>query len=102
NTRRGSRNNIAFHYDLGNAFYKQWLDAGMQYSSALYETGRETLEEAQANKLAAVLDLADAQAGQRVLEIGCGWGGLATLLAHAGANVTGLTLSKEQLAHAQQ
>lgn len=102
NTRRGSRHNIAFHYDLGNAFYALWLDAGMQYSSALYASGRETLEEAQAAKLRAVLDLLDARPGQQVLEIGCGWGGLATQLAsECGARVTGLTLSREQLAHAQ-
>lgn len=102
NTRRGSRRNIAFHYDLGNAFYAQWLDAGMQYSSALYDSGHETLEEAQAAKLRMVTDLLDVRAGQRVLEIGCGWGGLAGRLASGGAHVTGLTLSKEQLAHAQQ
>lgn len=102
NTRRGSRHNIAFHYDLGNAFYAQWLDPSMQYSSALYATGRETLEEAQAAKLDAVLRLLDAPAGARVLEIGCGWGTLATTLAQrSGARVTGLTLSTEQLAHAQ-
>jgi cyclopropane-fatty-acyl-phospholipid synthase len=102
NTRRGSRHNIAFHYDLGNAFYAQWLDPSMQYSSALYATGRETLEEAQAAKLDAVLRLLDVPAGARVLEIGCGWGTLATTLAQrSGARVTGLTLSTEQLAHAQ-
>jgi len=101
NTRRGSKQNISFHYDLGNAFYAQWLDKGMQYSSALYQTGGESLEEAQSTKLRTILDLLDTRPGQQVLEIGCGWGGLATLLAHCRARVTGLTLSKEQLAHAQ-
>jgi len=121
NTRRGSRHNIAFHYDLGNDFYAQWLDAGMQYSSGLYATNppvihatnppvipalsrdpAQSLEEAQAAKLSVVLDLLDVQAGHKVLEIGCGWGGLAALIAHCRAHVTGLTLSQEQLAHAQQ
>lgn len=103
NTRRGSRHNIAFHYDLGNAFYAQWLDEGMQYSSALHATGHESLEQAQAAKLDKVLELLATPAGARVLEIGCGWGGLAARLAETPAvHVTGLTLSREQLAHAQQ
>jgi cyclopropane-fatty-acyl-phospholipid synthase len=102
NTRRGSRHNIAFHYDLGNAFYARWLDDAMQYSSALYETGRESLEQAQAAKLQRILALVDAPDGARVLEIGCGWGRLGALLARKPATrVTGLTLSKEQLAHAR-
>jgi cyclopropane-fatty-acyl-phospholipid synthase len=102
NTRRGSRQNISFHYDLGNAFYAQWLDASMLYSSALYPTGRETLEEAQELRLDAIVRLLDTPPGARVLEIGCGWGALAAAVAqrHA-AHVTGLTLSTEQLAHAQ-
>lgn len=103
NTRRGSRHNIAFHYDLGNAFYAQWLDEGMQYSSAIYEDAEASLEQAQDAKLRAIADLVDARPGDRVLEIGCGWGGLATRLARErGAHVTGLTLSTEQLAHARQ
>lgn len=102
NTRRGSRQNIAFHYDLGNAFYAQWLDASMLYSSALYPTGRETLEEAQELRLDAIVRLLDTPRGARVLEIGCGWGALAAHVAQRhGAHVTGLTLSTEQLAHAQ-
>lgn len=102
NTRRGSRQNISFHYDLGNAFYAQWLDASMLYSSALYPTGRETLEEAQELRLDAIVRLLDTPRGARVLEIGCGWGALAAHVAQRhGAHVTGLTLSTEQLAHAQ-
>jgi cyclopropane-fatty-acyl-phospholipid synthase len=101
NSRRGSRRNIAFHYDLGNAFYRLWLDAGMTYSSALFEAPEQGLEAAQEAKIARVLDLLELQPGARVLEIGCGWGGLAEAMAGRGARVVGLTLSAEQLAHAQ-
>jgi cyclopropane-fatty-acyl-phospholipid synthase len=98
NTRRGSRRNIEAHYDLGNDFYAAWLDAGMSYSSALYTDSEMTLEAAQAQKQARVLALLKARAGQHVLEIGCGWGGLAALLAaEAGVTVTGVTLSPAQL-----
>ena len=103
NTRRGSRRNIAFHYDLGNDFYAQWLDPALIYSSALYTTGDESLEAAQAAKLERILALLDLQAGSTVLEIGCGWGALAsTLAARHRVRVTGLTLSTEQLSHAQR
>lgn len=98
NTRRGARRNIEAHYDLGNDFYAAWLDAGMSYSSALYTDADMTLEAAQAQKQARVLALLKARAGQHVLEIGCGWGGLAALLAaEAGVRVTGVTLSPAQL-----
>jgi cyclopropane-fatty-acyl-phospholipid synthase len=102
NTRRGSRRNIAAHYDLGNAFYSHWLDRGMNYSSALYRRGDETLEEAQEAKLDRAISLLEIAGGERVLEIGCGWGGLAERLVrdHRCA-VTGLTLSTEQLAYAR-
>lgn len=103
NTRRRSRQNIAFHYDLGNAFYANWLDRSMLYSSALYETGEETLEQAQAAKLEAILQLLDTPANAPVLEVGIGWGTLAATLARRhGAQVTGLTLSREQLVYARQ
>ena len=107
NTRRGSRQNISFHYDMGNAFYAQWLDPQMIYSSALYREGGhgggQTLEEAQAAKIDRIVELLDLRAGSKVLEIGCGWGGLALALAQRRkAHVTGLTLSTEQLAHARQ
>jgi len=101
NTRSGSRRNIEAHYDLGNEFYGHWLDETMTYSSALYLTGRESLEEAQAVKIARIADLLGAGEGQSVLEIGCGWGALACALARKGAQVTGLTLSPAQLAHAR-
>ena len=101
NSRRGSRKNIAFHYDLGNDFYRLWLDPGMTYSSALYRADSETLEQAQENKLDRIAELLTAPQGCEILEIGCGWGALAARLAKAGASVRGVTLSTEQLAHAR-
>ena len=80
NTRRGSRRNIAAHYDLGNEFYRQWLDPGMTYSAALFSRASQTLEEAQKAKLDRVISLLDLAGGERVLEIGCGWGSLAERL----------------------
>lgn len=105
NTREGSRRNIHAHYDLGNAFYTLWLDPSMTYSSALFDgSPSQTLEDAQRAKyrrLLAELKLDDEAAN--VLEIGCGWGGFAELAARENhALVTGLTLSTEQLAFAQQ
>lgn len=103
NTRRGSRRNIAAHYDLGNEFYRLWLDPSMTYSSALYSSPGERLEDAQRAKLDRVIDLLGLGGGERILEIGCGWGGLAErIIERTGSHVTGLTLSTEQLAHAQQ
>lgn len=99
NTRRGSRRNIAAHYDLGNDFYARWLDAGMNYSSALYRA-EETLELAQIAKLDRAAALLDLSGSEHVLEIGCGWGALAErLIEQHHARVDGLTLSSEQLAH---
>ena len=100
NTRSGSRRNIAAHYDLGNSFCQAWLDAGMNYSSAIY-TGEDTLEDAQSRKLDHVIALLGLDGGERVLEIGCGWGSLAARIVSNGCHVTGLTLSREQLAYAQ-
>ena len=103
NTRRGSRRNIAAHYDLGNEFYRQWLDPGMTYSAALFSRASQTLEEAQKAKLDRVISLLDLAGGERVLEIGCGWGSLAErLMDRHSCTVTGLTLSAEQLACAQR
>jgi len=126
NTRSGSRHNIAAHYDLGNRFYERWLDDSMLYSSAMYdEPGNEScgerrdgtgavgrdahvdvdvdsLERAQARRLDRIVELLDLRAGQRVLEIGCGWGTLAATLAkRCGVEVVGVTLSTEQLRFAQ-
>ncbi|MEE4379331.1 MAG: cyclopropane-fatty-acyl-phospholipid synthase family protein [Candidatus Competibacteraceae bacterium] len=102
NTKTGSRRNIAYHYDLGNDFYRLWLDVTMTYSSAVFEREDDSLEQAQHNKYQRLLTMLDAKPGQRALEIGCGWGGFACQAASAGLKVTGLTLSKQQLAWAQQ
>ena len=103
NSHRGSQRNIAFHYDLGNAFYRLWLDRSMSYSSALYHSDTESLEIAQQNKLNRVSELLDMSSGSKVLEIGCGWGGLAHLLAtNSGVDVTGVSLSTEQLEYARE
>jgi cyclopropane-fatty-acyl-phospholipid synthase len=101
NTRRGSRRNIAAHYDLGNEFYRQWLDAGMSYSSGMFSSVSKTLEQAQSAKLDRVVRLLELDGGERVLEIGCGWGGLAEQLLQKRCDLTGITLSTEQLAYAQ-
>ena len=97
NTRAQARRNIAAHYDLGNAFYRAWLDPTMTYSSALFEDGAATLQEAQKAKyrrLAAEIGIGPKD---HVLEIGCGWGGFAEIAAtEFGARVTGLTISQEQ------
>lgn len=102
NSKAGSRRNIAFHYDLGNKFYGCWLDSSMTYSSAFYENAGQSLEDAQNAKLSRILELLDLRGGENVLEIGCGWGALAVQLARAGAVVTGITLSSEQLTFARQ
>lgn len=104
NTRKGSRQNIAFHYDMGNGFYAQWLDASMLYSSGIYTSPATTLEEAQATKLQRILTLLELPPNADVLEIGCGWGALAQTLGHAvpHGQVTGVTLSTQQLQHARQ
>jgi cyclopropane-fatty-acyl-phospholipid synthase len=102
NTKRGSRKNIEAHYDLGNEFYKAWLDPSMLYSSALFDETTATLEAAQRNKLDRIRDKLDMNGGESVLEIGCGWGGLAVDLAETvEACVTGITLSPSQLAWAE-
>jgi cyclopropane-fatty-acyl-phospholipid synthase len=102
NDRRGSRRNIAFHYDLGNDFYRLWLDPGMTYSAAVFRDAEEPLAEAQERKYAEVLGRLGARPGERILEIGCGWGGFAEHAARRGLYVTGITLSREQLEHATQ
>jgi cyclopropane-fatty-acyl-phospholipid synthase len=101
NSRRGSRRNIEYHYDLGNDFYRLWLDPSMTYSSALF-AGNESLQAAQHNKYRRIAQMLGLKPGQRVLEIGCGWGGFAELAAREfGVQVHGITLSQEQLAWAR-
>jgi cyclopropane-fatty-acyl-phospholipid synthase len=103
NTRSGSRRNIHAHYDLGNDFYRLWLDPTMSYSAAWFDGDLDgDLAQAQRAKLRRALDASGIGRGGRLLEIGCGWGGLAELAAaERGAQVTGVTLSTEQLAWAQ-
>jgi cyclopropane-fatty-acyl-phospholipid synthase len=102
NSKKGSRRNIVAHYDLGNDFYKLWLDPTMSYSSAIFKDGMDgDLVQAQYAKYDRLIDAVGAQAGDHVLEIGCGWGGLAERAAQRGIKVTGITLSDEQLAWAQ-
>ncbi len=102
NSKSRARANIAFHYDLGNDFYRAWLDESMTYSSALFDPlPQGSLEEAQSRKIHALLDRLDLEPGQRLLEIGCGWGSLAEIAARDyGVEVVGLTLSSEQKAYA--
>jgi cyclopropane-fatty-acyl-phospholipid synthase len=101
NSATGSRRNIAFHYDLGNDFYRLWLDDSMTYSSALRVAPGQSLAAAQAEKLHHIVDLLDPKPGDAVLEIGCGWGALAARIGARGADVVGLTLSREQLGFAR-
>lgn len=104
NSRTGSRKNIHAHYDIGNDFYRLWLDPSMTYSSALFSHHpEETLHHAQTAKYRRIVEQLRLRAGDRVLEIGCGWGGFAEFAAKdAHVHVTGLTLSTEQLNYAQQ
>ncbi|GFH08373.1 amino_oxidase domain-containing protein, partial [Haematococcus lacustris] len=101
NTIEGSRRNIGEHYDAGNDMYRLFLDESMMYSCAMHAEG-DSLYEAQMRKLDAIIDAAGITAGQRVLEVGCGWGAFAIrAVQRTGCHVTGLTLSKEQLVEAE-
>ncbi|HRD76925.1 MAG TPA: cyclopropane-fatty-acyl-phospholipid synthase family protein [Hyphomicrobiaceae bacterium] len=101
NTYSGSRRNIAEHYDLGNAFYRLWLDPSMLYSSGIYTSDTASLEEAQAEKIGRILAALELLPEQSVLEVGCGWGALAAAMAERGARVRAITISAEQLAEAR-
>ena len=103
NSRRGSRKNIHAHYDLGNPFYRLWLDETMNYSSAWFDgDSTRNLVDAQNAKLQRALHECNLRSGQRLLEIGCGWGALVERAAlDLGVEVTGVTLSTEQLAYAR-
>ena len=104
NSRRGSAKNIHAHYDIGNPFYRLWLDETMNYSSAWFDGQTDRpMAEAQAAKVRRALRECQVRPGDRVLEIGCGWGALAEAAAgEFGASVTGVTLSGEQLEFARQ
>jgi cyclopropane-fatty-acyl-phospholipid synthase len=101
NTLERSQENIQAHYDLSNDFYRTFLDPSMTYSSALFTSPRESLEQAQHNKIDRMLDLAGVSEGDVILEIGSGWGALALRAAQRGCRVKTITLSKEQFAYAK-
>ncbi|QCO56072.1 class I SAM-dependent methyltransferase [Pseudorhodobacter turbinis] len=98
NTLRGSARNIRAHYDVGNEFYQLWLDDSMTYSSAIFTTGDDDLSRGQNRKYDRILDRLSG--GERVLEIGCGWGGFAARAADSGRHVTGLSISPSQKGYA--
>ena len=103
NSRSGSKRNIMAHYDLGNDFYRLWLDPSMSYSAAIYRQADDgSLETAQHAKYRRILNCLSAEPGQTVLEIGCGWGGFAELAVQHGLKTTGVTLSPAQLEWAQK
>ncbi|MCY7371557.1 MAG: cyclopropane-fatty-acyl-phospholipid synthase family protein [Polaromonas sp.] len=103
NTRANSQKNIHAHYDLGNAFYSLWLDGSMNYSAAIFETPETPMKQAQHAKVRRALKMAQVRPGDRVLEIGCGWGALAEMAAtEFDASIVGVTLSAEQLAWAKE
>ncbi len=104
NSRSGSRKNIHAHYDIGNDFYRLWLDPSMTYSSAVFSNGNmDSLQDGQVSKYRRILKQLNIRSGAKVLEIGCGWGGFAEVAAlEGGAHVHGLTLSTEQLQFARQ
>lgn len=102
NSKKGSQKNIHAHYDIGNSFYKLWLDPSMTYSSALFDQGSDDLFVAQKNKYENILKQTGAKAGDHILEVGCGWGGFMEHAAEKGIKVTGITLSEEQLEFARE
>lgn len=103
NSKRGSKRNILAHYDLGNSFYRRWLDPSMTYSSARFEQADFSLEAAQAAKYASLARKLALKPGHHVLEVGCGWGGFAEFAAsEVGAKVTAITISDQQHAFAAE
>ncbi len=103
NTKIGSKKNISHHYDLGNNFYKQWLDKSMTYSSGLFEQSSDDLYKAQLNKYIGIAEPLKLNDQSKLLEIGCGWGGFSTFVAKKyGANVKAITISKEQFNFASE
>ncbi|MEO4047528.1 cyclopropane-fatty-acyl-phospholipid synthase family protein [Pseudomonas sp. CAU 1711] len=103
NTRRGSRRNIAAHYDLGNALFEQFLDPTMMYSAAMFQSEQDSLEQAQLNKLERICQKLELKPDDHLLEIGTGWGSMALYAAsHYGCRVTTTTLSREQYEYTRQ
>lgn len=103
NSRKGSKKNIEAHYDLGNNFYKLWLDPSMTYSAAIFKHSEESLEEAQRNKYQRIIDTIKPKSSDHILEVGCGWGAFAIMAAsQTGCKVTCLTLSQEQYQYATE
>ena len=101
NSKTGSRKNISYHYDLGNSFYDKWLDRSMTYSSAYFERETDDLKTAQEAKYRRLAEMVGLKRGDRVLEIGCGWGGFAEFAAsHYDVHITGITISQEQYDYA--
>lgn len=102
NSVKGSKKNIHSHYDLGNDFYKLWLDQTMTYSSALFDQPGLSLLSAQERKYQNILDQLNLKDGDHILEVGCGWGGFMEYAAQKGVKVTGITISKEQFDFAKK
>jgi cyclopropane-fatty-acyl-phospholipid synthase len=102
NSLQNSKQNISYHYDLGNDFYALWLDSSMTYSSALFNNQETSLQQAQENKNQRIIDELQLSGGERLLEIGCGWGGFMQTALQNGAQIKGLTLSTEQRQYALQ
>lgn len=103
NTRNGSRKNIAAHYDLGNDFYKLWLDPSMMYSCAYFDAPDTPLDEAASEKIDRICRKLDLSADDSIVEIGTGWGGFAIHAArHYGCHVTTTTISRQQYEYAKQ
>jgi cyclopropane-fatty-acyl-phospholipid synthase len=103
NSREGSKRNIHAHYDLGNNFYRLWLDPTMSYSAALFDGEKsKSLEAAQSAKYERILAQIGAKQGDSILEIGCGWGGFAEAAARRGMRVTAITISREQLEYTRE
>lgn len=103
NTKRKSKENISKHYDLGNEFFSIWLDKTLTYSSAIFEEGKNNLEDAQINKYQKLVNLIKPKSGDKVLEIGCGWGGFAEYLGkNFDVKLDCITISKKQYEYASQ
>lgn len=102
NSKSGSKKNISYHYDLGNDFYRLWLDPSMTYSSALFEDGTTSLQTAQNNKYAKIAEVAGIESGHKILEVGCGWGGFADhVTSEFDVQIDGITISQRQLDYAK-